>query len=454
MRILIFLFLSITAFGQDYVSIIKKSAAITDVRLTRDVTTDILLRPADWNISASKYAVMPGDRLIMSGDRKEIEFHNLQGTAARPIIITSLTKILIGAVNPGGRVVTCYNCQYVRLTGDPDGTGSSNIVINGGGQGVDFRDLSQHVEADHLDITTGYSGINVKTDPSCDPRTWRGNFVLDGVYLHHNRISTKTGEAFYINESHYHSVGAIQGGPCASGATTAQEHEGRNVIIEYNVITTSGADGIQVGAVPDGSCTIRYNEVYKYGTANGYGQTAGIILNPGTIADVYGNKIDTGNGFAIQDQGPGGSKIHDNLIINPGMGGVFSAVYAIAGFTSTAATQIYNNTIVNAKGSALEYYSPVTFKNNIFQLASGAVAYKKGGSAGLLTESGNKQLSGITGMLDASYAPVVGAVPAGVGYKPLPTITKESGGTVELVTENGIDSYWLVMPSGKRKKIE
>lgn len=430
MRILFLLLLSFSTFAQD-----------------------ILLRPADWNIQAIKYGAQPGSRLILSGDRKEIEFHDLQGTADRPIIITALSRVNIGAVNPGGRVVACYNCQYVRLTGDPDGTGSMNIFINGGGQGVDFRDLSQHVEVDHLDITTGYSGINVKTDPSCDPKTWRGNFVLDGVYLHHNRISTKTGEGFYINESHFQGVGAIQGGPCASGATTAQEHEGRNVIIEYNVIMTSGADGIQVGAVPDGSCKIRYNEVYKYGTANGYGQTAGIILNPGTVAEVYGNKIDTGTGFAIQDQGPGGSKIHDNLIINPGLGGIMSVVYTVAGVPALPASQIYNNTIVNAKGSALEYYNAVNFKDNIYQLAAGAVAFKKGGSSGVLTESGNKQLSGISGMLDAAYAPIPGAIPAGIGYKPLPVITREAG-TVELVIENGVESWYMVTPSGKRKRID
>lgn len=453
MKILLFLFLSVSAFAQDFASIARESAAITDIRLSRETPTDVILRPADWNISASKYAVRPGDRLIMSGDRKEIEFHDLQGTAEKPIIITSLGPIKIGAKNPGGRVMMFSNCQYVRLTGDPDGNGSMNIVINGGGQAVDFRDLSQHVEADHLDITTGYSGINVKTDPSCDPKTWRGNFVLDGVYLHHNRVSTKTGEGFYVNESHYHSVGSIQGGPCANGVTTAQEHEGKNVLIEDNVIVTSGADGIQVGAVITGTCVIRRNIVLKYGTANGWGQTAGIILNPGTIADVYDNKIDTGTGFAIQDQGPGGSKIHDNLILNPGMGGVFSAVYAIAGFTTTDTDQIYNNTIVNAKGSVLEYYNGVIFKNNLYSLAGGAVPYKKGGSSGVLIESGNTQLSAISGMLDASYAPIVGAVPAGVGYKPIPVIIKEAA-RAELVIENGIESWYLISDSGKRKKIE
>ena len=414
---------------------------------------DILLRPSDWNIQAAKYGAKPGCRFILSGDRKEIEFHDLAGTAEQPIIITAISKITIGAVNPGGRVVQFINCQYVRLTGDPDGTGAVNIYVNGGGQAVDFRDLSTHVEADHLDIITGYSGINAKTDPSCDSKTWRGNFVLDGVYIHHNRISTATGEGMYIGESHYNSVGDIQGGPCASGATTAQEHEVRGVVVEDNVITTSGADGIQVGACPSGAI-IRRNKVYKYGTQNGYGQNAGIISNPGTMADIYDNVIDTGTGFAIQLQGPGGSKVHDNLILNPGLGAFMTVNYAIKDFPTTLYDQIWENTVINAKGSTLEYYCPVTFRNNIYQLAAGATAFKKGGGAGVLTESGNKQLVGISGVLDTSYAPIAGAIPAGVGYKPLPVVVKEAG-TVELITTNGIQEEWfLVTPSGKRKKIE
>lgn len=418
---------------------------------------DIILKPTDWNIQAAKYGVKPGDRLVLQGDRKEIEFHDLIGTAESPILITALTKINIGAVNPGGRVVQFMNCRHVHLTGDPFNMGSYYIWINGGGQGVDFRELSSDVEVDHLDITTGYSGINAKTDPTCDPKTWRGNFTMKNVHIHHNRISTKTGEGIYAGQSHYNTVGAIQGGPCASGAKTAMEHEMVGVVVEDNVITTSGADGIQVGSCPSGAI-IRRNQVFKYGTQNGWGQNSGIIVNPGTVASVYDNKIDMGTGFAIQLQGPGGSVVRNNLILNPGMGGIMAAVYPCAGVPSQPDYQVYNNTLVNIKGVALQYYCPVTFRNNVLQLVAGAVAYKNdGGIAGQLAESGNTQLLSVS-ELDSNYVPVSAAVvPAGVGYSdykpPAPIITREAA-TIECITTNGVSEWWLTTATGKRKKIE
>lgn len=418
---------------------------------------DIILKPTDWNIQAAKYGVKPGDRLVLQGDRKEIEFHDLVGTADKPIIVTALEKITIGAVNQGGRVVQFVNCQFIHLTGDPAGIGAVNIFINGGGQGVDFRDLSSDVETDHLDITTGYSGINAKTDPTCDPKTWRGNFTMKNVHIHHNRISTKTGEGIYAGQSHYNAEGAIQGGPCPSGVKTAPEHEMQGVVVEDNVITTSGADGIQVGSCPSGSI-IRRNTVLNYGTTNGWGQNSGIIVNPGTVADVYDNKVDTGTGFAIQLQGPGGSRAHNNLILNAGMGGIMAAVYTCVGVPQQPDYQIYSNTLVNIKGVGLQYYCPISFKNNVLHLAAGATAYKNdGGAAGKLTESGNKVLSSLSG-LDANYVPLTATIlPVGVGYadyqKPKPVVVKESG-TVELITTDGIQEWFLVTPSGQRKKIE
>jgi hypothetical protein len=61
-------------------------------------------------------------------------------------------------------------------------------------------------------------------------------------------------------------------------------------------------------------------------------------------------------------------------------------------------------------------------------------------------------LFGITGQLDASYAPLAGAIPPGVGYKPLPVITREAG-TIEAVTTNGV-TEWFLIAGDKRKKLD
>jgi hypothetical protein len=423
--------------------------------------SDIIITPKDWNIDAVKYGFKPGDRLILQGPtRAEIEFHNFKSTKDLPVIVTATAPILIKGVNPGGRVVNFMNCQNVRMTGDPAGVGDMNITITNGGQGVDFRDLSSGVEADHLTIDVGYSGLNAKTDPTCDPKTWRvspsnpGGFVLDGVYFHHNDITTKTGEGIYIGESHYHTTFPLSG--CPSGVTSAQEHEVKNVVVEDNLIRTSGADGIQVGSCLTGAI-IRRNNVRKSGTAKVYGQTAGIIANPGTVAHIYDNVIEDVVGFAIQLQGPGGSEVHNNLILNSGSadgGGVMQVNYMPNGQVD----KIYNNTFLGIVREGLEYYNAVEFRDNILNMASGGF-YKQGGSAGKLTKSGNIELSGDPGQLklDANYAPLPGSPAYGVDSDAgaIQSIkVKHEPGTIDVQTTAGVDEVFVTTPSGKRIKLK
>lgn len=428
--------------------------------------SDIILKPTDWNIQASKYNVKPGDRLILEGDRAEIELHDLAGTPDAPIVLTALKPVLIKGVNTGGRVVQFINCKNVRITGDPTGDGSMNITITNGGHGVDFRDLSTGVEADHLTINVGYSGINAKTDPTCDPKTWRGNFTLKGIYFHHNDITTKDGEGVYTGESHWNTVGAIQGGPCASGAKTAQEHEIEDVVIEYNIFRSTGADAIQVGSCPKGA-RINNNDIREYGKKGVWGQTAGIICNPGTVAEVYNNRINTGTGFAIQLQGPGGSVVRNNVILNAGSANDGGGIMQVNYIPNGKVDQIYNNTFINTRRVGVEYYGPVEFKNNILNMIAATPAlplYKQGGSSGKLTKTGNIELSGDPGQLklDANYvptapspayvkdvaAPDIGAITA----QKAPMVTREPA-TAECVTTDGMDAWYLVTPSGKRFKL-
>jgi len=471
MRILIFLFLSITTFGQDWRDIdfasIARTASVqatsqTNMQaMTTACACDFTIPSSayyvdiDKNTNANAYVISPkpGQTVCFAdGQRADLEVHNIVGTAIAPIWFRSCGGTIFKA-GFDKHMLFFSGSAFFKVFGD-NGDGYGPIEITGGNAGLSVAKLSTDADIEFINFhDIGYVAFEAKTDPTCDNRTWRGGFIMRNIIFRNNTIrNCLDGEGVYIGESHYNSVGAIQPKPCPDGTSTAKEHQVIGVLVANNIIKGTGADGIQVGATT-ADCEIHDNDVSDYGKKNGWAQNAGIITNPGTVADVYNNRVDTGTGFGIQDQGPGGAKIHDNLILNPGQGGILSAIYPVEGMINLPATQIYNNTIVNAKGSALEYYAPVTFKNNIFQLATGAVAYKKGGSAGVLTESGNTQLSGISGKLDAIYAPVAGAVPAGVGYKPLPTVVKEAG-SVELITTNGIDEWWITSPSGKRKKIE
>jgi len=471
MKILIALLISISAFGQDFAwnhpnrkhyQEIFSQASIEAPACACDFTIPSSAYYVDINknTNANAYVITPkpGQTVCFSaGLRADLEIHNIVGAAGQPITFRSCGGTIFKA-DVSKHMLPFSNCAFIKVWGD-SGDGYGAIEITGGGHGLSVQQLSTDFDVQFINFhDLGYLAFEAKTDPTCDSRTWRGNFIMRNIIFRNNTIrNCLDGEGVYIGQSHYNATGAIQGGACASGITQAKEHEVIGVTVENNIIDGTGADGIQVGSCPSGAI-IRYNQVSNTGRKNGWGQNAGIITNPGTTGEVAYNTIYGGTGFSIQLQGPGGTNVHHNLVVNPAMGAVFAAVYPISGLT-VPDYQVYNNTLINIKGYALQYYSAVTFKNNLYQLATGAAAYKNdGGAAGKLTESGNKQLSGISGQLDANYVPMIASiVPAGVGYAdykpPAPIVTREAA-TIECITTNGISEWWLTTSTGKRKKIE
>ena len=375
---------------------------------------DIKIKPTDWNIDAAKYAVKPGDRLILAGPtRAEIEFHNLKGTKEAPIVVTATEKIVIKGVNPGGRIVNFLNCSFVRITG---GDGML-IEITGGAMGVDFREISTNVEADHLYIhDIGYSALNAKTEPTTDPKTWRGNFTLRDVYFHDNVVANTGGEGTYVGLSHAH--------------TDLKEHEVDGVRIINNTFKNIGCDGIQVGAALN--CFIQNNIIDGAGMAGRGIDASGIQINPGTNAEVSGNTISNCKiGFGIFAGGRGGSWIHDNTISNcgggliagkPAGGAILTAAYAPI---DPAGHRIENNKLINIGRVGGEIYSLTYWDNNPVTLISGA-----------------KESS--------LFVPVAQFI-----TKPIPkppVITKEVG-TIEVVTTDGVTEVFAITAT-KRIKIQ
>jgi len=411
--------------------------------------SDFKISPKEWNIDGRLYK--PGDRLILEGNRSEIQFTGLRGTAENPIMVTALQPVVVKAITPGGRVMNFMNCQYIRLTGDPLGAGAFNIEITGGGQAIDFRELSSDVEIDHVRIHhVGYSGINIKTDPTCDPKTWRGNFTLKNVSVHDNIIEDLTdGEGIYIGESHYHQTFPLKN--CSSGVTSAKEHDVENVSVIRNVIRRVGADGIQVGAAIKGA-VISGNTVEDFGKKGVYGQSSGIQANPGTVAVIENNEIIKGTSFGIILQGRMGTVVRNNRVV-----GTVGGIMTVARENDAGTFTVERNTFQDITGTGVEAYSNTIFQNNVLQMRSGTLFKKYGGT---LTDKSNSVLVGDSSALklDASGVPLADSpITAGVGWKdyvkPAPKITKEVG-AVELITTDGIEEWYLTTSSGKRKKIE
>lgn len=405
---------------------------------------DYKIGAKEWNIFGTGYK--PGDRLILEGDRAEIQFTGLKGTEQAPITVTALSKVVIKGVNAGGRVVQFIACEHVRFTGGED----MLIEVTGGTQAVDFRELTTDCEADHLYIhDVGYLGIGMKTDPTCDPNTWRGSFTLRRPRIHHCRfINIRTGEAIYIGESHYATSFPLKN--CPSGATSAKEHDVSGVEVYNNYFENIGRDAIQIGAATGGGF-VRNNGIVNAGMTKEYGQASGIQANPGSALVIEDNAITGCSSFGIILQGRiAGTVVRRNLISNSG------GIMTVAREKDAGSFLIENNTFLNISGNAVEHYSNTTLRNNVFQV----IGTKIKNYGGTLTEQNNKWF-GISEQLklDSNAVPMADSpIPAGVGWKdyvkPAPVVTKTvSPALIEKETTDGVVKYYLITETGYRKEL-
>lgn len=232
--------------------------------------------------------VQPGEVCeFKSGSRGPIEFRSLQGIATSPICIIG-SDVQIDAegewcglwlrdcqhviVEGGARSIHIFNSSNVGLMA---GYGSTFLSV----QGIEVHDCSG-------------AGIAMKTevnDPQPDDFKQR-NTTISGCYIH-----DVNAEGLYIGSSFYDA-----GAPHLDG-----------VIIEGNVIASTGGDGLQVGSALRG--ILRGNIVLNAGLNKEQGQECGILLNHGTHALVTDNHVfNARNG--IYTHGLGGMITHNTVM--------------------------------------------------------------------------------------------------------------------------------------------
>jgi len=314
----------------------------------------------EWQFDGAAKGVKPGDKICFaSGTRKPIVFYNINGTAENPVIITNMCdgKVTIAGVAGNPYAVEIHKSSNFKFSGSGNAGQQYGIEMTGTVFGIDVKELSTDFEVDHLKlINLTDAGIIGKTDPTCDASTWRGNFTMKNTKFHDNYIENIGGEGFYVGSSHYHTTVAKS---CNGVTKNIQEHELINVQIYNNIIKSTGRDGIQVGGATSG-CTIHHNDIYNTGTKGEATQNSGIQINPGTNAECYNNKVDTGTGTGIFDVGRGASHIYNNLIMNQGDGGISAQDYPPV---DTRGYVFANNTLINNKNYGMYMYSQNTLQN-------------------------------------------------------------------------------------------
>ncbi len=299
--------------------------------------------------------VKPGDKICFAnGTRYGLTFKNVHGAPGNPVIITNMCdgKVVLNCPINWGQCGETDHSDYFRFTGTGNPNEQYGIEIIGAQQGANFHNLSNHFEVDHVYVhDTGSSGMQGKTDPTCDPATWRGNFLLQGIQFHDNMTVNTGTEGYYVGNSH-HDLGVTK--TCNGVDTFINEHLVTDVQIYNNIVTNTGNEGIQCGATSN--LVVHHNVLTNTGYINvDPAQSNGLQAGSGTQMIAYNNLImHGGKGFGIDDTGGGGT-YYNNIVMNALSGGIrlqdLNVDYAPVGYT------IFNNTFINNKDIGVYMYS-------------------------------------------------------------------------------------------------
>jgi gliding motility-associated-like protein len=349
-----------------FIAIAMMAASSQDLFAQCGCTHFVGLTIADYQFDGNARNVKPGDKICFkTGTRTGIEFLNLKGTPENPITIANMCdgQVTIDAPLAWGNSLAFTNCQYYIVDGSANPNVEYGIEVKGGQAGLNNQMFSSNFEVHHVNVNnTGCSGMLAKTDASCDPHTWRDNFVLRDAIFHHNKISSTGCEGFYIGNSHYDGGRDLV---CNGINTVVLEHDIVGVQVYDCILQDIGNDGIQVGSAKQ--ATIHHNQVRNVGIKNNLAHQNLIQCGGGTHgAVVYNNICDTGKGYGIYDSGGGGVH-YNNLIINALLGACnlqdIAPNYAPTGF------RIFNNTFINCSSYGVLMYSenpdPSLYYNNI-----------------------------------------------------------------------------------------
>jgi len=361
----------------------------------------IVLGLSDWDITSTYKGItfQPGDTICLGNDIRQggYMFRDLHGTRERPIVIANQCNGQNVINSSWSNVFKFENCSHIRVTGGRNPNDTFGIEINGGQMAMRFWKFSTDIEVDHIKITNmSCCGMVIKTDPdTCNPATWRPNFIMRNIKVHDNYISNIGCEAFYIGNSHYDEP---QNYSCNGTPVTFYEHDVDSVEVYNNYLQDIGADGIQVGSTTN--AVIHHNTVRRWGWQTNAGQNKefhnnGIQIGAGTTKAIaydnylFNDGVDMSY-YGIFDQGGGGT-IFNNVCVGMTKGGILlsdpSTNYAPAGFT------VVNNTLANYNGYAINLFAsnPVyrnTIRNNIFVARSGQTNYYSfGGGTSAYTDT-------------------------------------------------------------------
>ncbi|MDT0622484.1 T9SS type A sorting domain-containing protein [Croceitalea vernalis] len=337
----------------------------------QECNCDIILSSlSDTNfnsIHSEDFNYEPGNIIcIPSGTYAGIEFIGFKGSSDNPLTVTNCNGLVVinEALKSG---ITFRDSSFLRFTG----TGSQSVeygfriedITGPGSIGVEITDLSSDIELDHLDIlNTDFAGIMAKSDANCNNLdSWRSNgYVMKNINIHHNYIHHTGGEGIYLGstQSNLYTTNTVCDG------VEIFDHWLENINVHDNILENIAWDGIQVNLSRKGGF-IYNNSITNYGTENRAFQNFAMSIGTGEY-QIFNNQLinpEDGHGQGIQVLSAfSGTKLFNNLIINPNFHGIF--IHNRNSFESSeVGYYVLNNTIIKPELSGIFYNTIITESN-------------------------------------------------------------------------------------------
>ncbi len=301
-------------------------------------------------ITGAALNAQPGDVIeVEAGSYGSLSFTGLRGAKNNPITIINsggVVECISENLNSG---LSLVDCRFVHLTGTGDAGAEYGFNVDCAREGrhsVNVVGGSSFIEIDHIEVSgAGFAGFNVKDEPTASGQYNRGNFLMEGIELHHNFVHDTGGEGFYIGHTFYNGYDI--------GGTLYYPHLISGLRIYNNHVMNTGAEGIQVGS-----------------TIAGLELVGNLVENPGIdpFADFQNNGIQigmsaghvvgniirdaAGNGLIILSQGD--LVIASNQIERAGNNGMFvddreasPESIAAGGVGWGPGFRIFNNTLID-----------------------------------------------------------------------------------------------------------
>lgn len=303
--------------------------------------------------------VQPGDTLCLAaGDYDYVYFNNLQGTAAKPIVIMNcggLVRVGVKSTSTNGAFVLSRS-KYFKIegTGDPsieygfdvNGTNAKGAIM----YGFFFGDGCTDYQVHHAYVHDCGSFVQAKTIQRCAHPEWlEGNFVMRNVKIWHLKCRNSAWEGFYIGNTHY----LFSEGSCRD----MKSHHVENLEVYDNDLENMGSDGIQISMADLGNNLVHHNRVVNYATSRNAAHGYGILSGGGSTLRIYNNRVDRGYNCAIQIFGSGINYVYNNVVSNVEYEGINVTDKLVF---QPATGYIYNNTIYNTDVNAIKIYADLT----------------------------------------------------------------------------------------------